>query len=196
MSTQQVPLTYEGILELFRETDRKFRETDRKFRETDKKFQETAKQLKKTQKEVGYLSSSVGRVVESMVEGNIVDKFQAFGYGVTECFPRLPFVNKKLNISGQIDLLLEDGDTAVLIEVKTTLETTDVRKHIERMEKYRLYSNAKGNAKKHYVGAVAGAVIMGDAKETAHENGLYVIVQSGDAVEIIKPPEGFKAKEW
>jgi hypothetical protein len=30
----------------------------------------------------------------------------------------------------------------------------------------------------------------------AQENGLYVIVQSGKAVEIIKSPDGFLAKEW
>jgi len=189
MSTQQAPLTYEGILDLFRETREQMRETDRK-------IQEVAEQLKKTQKEVGKLGSRIGEIVESMVEGNIVDKFQAFGYDIVECFPRLPFKNKKLGISGQVDLLLEDGDTAILIEVKTTLETSDVRKHIERMEKYRLYANAKGNAKKRYVGAVAGAVVMGDAADVAQENGMYVIVQSGDAVEIITPPAGFMAKEW
>jgi hypothetical protein len=30
----------------------------------------------------------------------------------------------------------------------------------------------------------------------AHENGLYTIVQSGEAIEIVKVPEGFKAREW
>jgi len=91
---------------------------------------------------------------------------------------------------------LENGDVAVLIEVKTTLETADVRKHIERMEKFRRWTDAKGVAPKRYIGAVAGAVIQEEAEEFAHENGMYVIVQSGDAVEIITPPEGFRAKEW
>jgi hypothetical protein len=47
-----------------------------------------------------------------------------------------------------------------------------------------------------FIGAVAGAVIKGDSEEFAHENGMYVIVQSGEAVEIVTPPKGFKAKEW
>jgi hypothetical protein len=43
---------------------------------------------------------------------------------------------------------------------------------------------------------LAGAVVEDDAKDLAHENGMYVIVQSGKAVEIVTPPEGFRAKEW
>jgi len=50
--------------------------------------------------------------------------------------------------------------------------------------------------KRRFIGAVAGAVVEGDAEAFAHENGMYVIVQSGKAVEIITPPEGFAAKEW
>ena len=47
-----------------------------------------------------------------------------------------------------------------------------------------------------FIGAVAGAVVTDEAKDFAHENGMYVIVQSGKAVEIVPTPEGFKAKEW
>jgi len=35
-----------------------------------------------------------------------------------------------------------------------------------------------------------------ETAEFAQENGMYVIVQSGEAVEIITPPDGFAAKEW
>jgi hypothetical protein len=80
--------------------------------------------------------------------------------------------------------------------VKTTLETADVRRHIERIEKYRKYMDAKGANAKRFVGAVAGAVVDDDAMDFAHENGLYTIVQSGEAVEIVQTPADFKAKEW
>jgi len=198
MSTQQNPLTYEGILELFRETDRKFRETDRKFQETDRKFEESARQIKKTQKAIGKLGGRIGDIVTSMVKGNIAAKFRKYGYKDLDddCSQNREFRNKKLGIKGEIDLLLENGDVAILIEVKTTLETADVSRHIERMGKFRRWADAKGIAKKRYIGAVAGAVVRDEAKEFAHENGLFVIVQSGDAVEIVTPPEGFQAKEW
>jgi hypothetical protein len=105
--------------------------------------------------------------------------------------------SRRLGTNGQIDLLLENGDVAILIEVKTTLETADVRKHIERLEKYRRWVDSKGKGDNmRFIGAVAGAVIEGEADKFAMENGMYVIVQSGEAVEIVTPPEGFKAKEW
>jgi len=45
-------------------------------------------------------------------------------------------------------------------------------------------------------GAIAGAVVDEEAIKFAHENGLYTIVQSGEAVDIVPTPEGFKAREW
>ena len=40
------------------------------------------------------------------------------------------------------------------------------------------------------------AINLKHYQDFAHENGMYVIVQSGEAVEIVQTPEGFKAKEW
>ena len=80
--------------------------------------------------------------------------------------------------------------------VKTTLETADVRKHLEKMEKFRIYANARWKDVPRFIGAVAGAVVDNEAMNFAHENGLYTIVQSGEAVEIVPTPENFHAKEW
>ncbi|MDR0328708.1 MAG: DUF4175 domain-containing protein, partial [Planctomycetaceae bacterium] len=109
MSEQQNTLTYEGILELFRESREQFREmreqmneSDRKYQEqkeemdrqireqreiTDQKFRESAEQLKQTQREVGKLGSKIGDIIENMVRGKILKKFQALGYDVTGCSP-------------------------------------------------------------------------------------------------------------
>jgi len=200
MSTPQSPLTYEQMMSLFLETREQMKESDRNFnrrmKKIERKFQESAEQLKATQKEVGKLGSRIGEIIENMVKGDVVAKFQAFDYDITEYSLHKKFANKDLNIRGEVDLFLEDGDVAILLEVKTALETKDVRDHIERIEKYRRYADAKGGDKRRFIGAVAGAVVMGDAEKVAHENGMYVIVQSGEAVEIVEPPEGFKAKEW
>jgi hypothetical protein len=92
--------------------------------------------------------------------------------------------------------LLENGEIAILIEVKTTLETADVRTHIERLEKYRKCADLGGFDKRRFIGAVAGAVVPTEVANFAQKKGMYVIVQSGEAVVIVTPPEGFKAKEW
>jgi len=208
MSKQQSPLTYENVLEMFRRASRRMKKTERMIQETsaqmkeseqklERMFQESAEQLKATQKEVGKLGSRIGEIVVNMVKGNIVEKFQNLGYNdIDDYCEKKKFGNKKLGIRGEIDLFLENGDIAILIEVKTTLETADVRDHVERLEKFRRCVDAKGVDKRRFIGAVAGAVVEGDAEKVAHENGIYVIVQSGDAVEIVTPPMGFRAKEW
>ena len=76
-----------------------------------------------------------------------------------------------------------------------TLKKDDVTDHIERIEKCRRFLDADGS-NKCFVGAVAGTVIPENVINFAHDNGLYVIVQSARAVEIIAQSEGFRAKEW
>ncbi|MCL2117145.1 MAG: hypothetical protein FWH27_01835, partial [Planctomycetaceae bacterium] len=125
----------------------------------------------------------------------IVDKFQAFGYEILQCGRNIKYEYKKIGIRGEIDLFLENGDIAILVEVKTSLETADVHRHMERLEEYRRCADARGD-KRRFIGAVAGAVVQDDAMKFAHANGMYVIVQSGEAVEIVPVPQGFQAKEW
>ena len=97
----------------------------------------------------------------------------------------------------KLTYFLEDGDVAILISVKTKLTTEYVHEHIEQLEKYRRYVDAKGNGdKRRFIGAVAGAVAPDDVVKFAQKKGFYVIVQSGIAVEIVPTPENFRAKEW
>jgi hypothetical protein len=102
---------------------------------------------------------------------------------------------EELDAKGEIDLFLENGDIAILIEVKTTLQTKDVHKLMRTLEKFRHCADYKGD-KRRFIGAIAGAVVEDDAVKFAHENGLYTIVQSGEAVEIVPVPDGFNAREW
>jgi len=205
------PLTYEGILELFRKADRRIKKTERQMKARDAEYAREKKErdaeyermARKTElamermcQEIGGLGNSIGRMVEHMIGGRILEKFQVLGYEVDYYTRNHFFSAKKLGVKGEIDLILHDGDVSILIEVKTTLETADVRKHLEKMEKYRVYADARGNEPTRFIGAVAGAVVDDETKNFALENGLYVIVQSGDAVEIVPTPEGFKAKEW
>jgi len=211
MSAQQSPLTYEGILEMFRETGERMRETERiiqgitkrqeetseQMKETDKKIQESAEQIRRTSQEVGKLGSRVGDMVEDMVGGgNIVAQFRDLGHHVIAHSRRKIFGERGTDASGQIDLFLEDGDIAILVEVKTTLKNDDVLDHIERMEKYRKWVDASGSDKKRYIGAVASPFVEENVAKFAHRKGFYVIVQSGDIFEIITPPKGFEPKKW
>jgi len=96
-----------------------------------------------------------------------------------------------------IDLLLENGDVVILIEAKTNLTVDDVRDHLARMEKYRLWVDSRDvGDKRRLIGAVAGTIVAENVVQFAHDNGFYVIVQAARDVEIVPPPEGFVAREW
>jgi hypothetical protein len=93
-----------------------------------------------------------------------------------------------------VDLLLENGDTVLAVEVKTTLTSADVRDHLERMGKLRRYADEHQDRRK-LLGAVAGAIASNEVKAYAVKNGFFVLEQSGDTVKI-SVPEDFKPREW
>jgi len=213
MSEQQ--LTYESVLEMIREanrsTNRSIRRTSRLIKEQgaefdrlmkerdaeyDKVRQETDRRMKATDKKISALGSRIGEIVENMLGGRILDKFHALGYEVDDYTRNHSFRLSKLGIKGEIDLILHNGDISILIEVKTTLDTADVRQHVERIDKYRTYADARWGDTTRYIGAVAGAVVEDKVVDFAHENGLYTIVQSGEGVEIVEVPKNFKARVW
>jgi len=223
MTEQQTPLTYEGVLEMFRETKLMFQETDRKFaqmvhesdlrskeldrqfQETDRQFQETKQMMDKTDlkiqetaKQISSLTTRIGEIVENMIGGDIVPQFRALGYKITQYARNHRFGEEGTDESGEIDLFLYDGDVAILIEAKTNLKTDGVREHIDRLEKYRrcVEENKSDHRRYRFIGAVAGAVVDKNVAAFAQKNGLYVIVQSGRAVEIIPSPEGFVPRKW
>jgi len=201
---QSSPLTIEGVLEMFRESREQFRESREQFREvkdlflqTDKQIKATQESLKATQKEVGKLGSRVGEIVEKMVAGNISAQFRELGYKIKKCGENVTFGEPGSRNCGEVDLLLEDGNVAILIEVKTTLKTDHIHEHIDRLEKYRrCIDSGDSGEKRSYIGAVAGTTVPEHVTQFAHENGMYVIVQSARATEILPRPDGFVAKKW
>ena len=212
-------VSFEDIKELFRESDRQWQETKEQFKETDRKIQETDRQLKEmteSRKEtdrllkeasdrmdakiarigkyVGDLGNSIGDLVESMVGGSLIPQLNKLGYAFTEdnYMPKYKFRNNRLKISGEIDFLLDDDSTHMLVEVKLSLEPKDVNEHIERMRKYRLYLDAQGDSAIRIVGAVAGGSISEKVMHYAFDEGLYVIVvHSEDTARLVDLPEGF-----
>ena len=208
MAAQQ--LTYEGVLKLITKQgdafDRRMTEQGDEFdRRMERMFQKVAEQQAKTERtvervstDIGHLGSRIGNIIEHMVGGgNIVEQFQALNYNVTAYSRNKNFGVKNTSESGEIDLLLENGDVAILISVKTRLTTGNVHEHVEQLEKYRRYVDKSGSGdKRRFIGAVASAVADQNVIDFAQNKGFYVIVQSGVAVEIVPTPENFRAKEW
>ncbi|MDR1949225.1 MAG: hypothetical protein LBQ38_07525, partial [Spirochaetaceae bacterium] len=136
----------------------------------------------------------LGIVVEHLVLANIKKKFNDLGYEFTKTGPNVLIDDKKKQIITQIDAMLENGEYAIAIEVKTQLNVSHVDEHLERMEKLRIYADDRQDKRK-FLGAVAGAIVADNVKNYALKKGLYVIQQSGDTV-TIENPAGFKPREW
>jgi len=200
MTEQQTPLTYEGILELMRENERKFvlmtQESERRSQETDRKFQETDRKFRETDKKISELGSRIDAIVENMLYEDIISQFQALGYNIDRSSRRFRFAPFGTEECNEVDLYLQDNDIAILINAKTTLTNADVLEHIERLEKYRRCMDAAGSDSRRFIGAVAGAVVEDNVAAFAQKHGMYVIAQSGKAFEIVPSPEGFVPKKW
>jgi len=179
----------------FKETERSFKETERLMKERDAetalRFKETDRMVKNLSKNIGDLGNRLGEFVEHMVAPAVVRLFQAEGIEVHEVYPG---VASKRNGEGiEIDLLVVNDGTLVVVECKSKLTSAHVDEHLVRMEKFKrllpLYKNHQA------LGAVAAMVMADSVKDYAHSQGLYVLCQNGDSVEVSRPT-GFQPKYW
>jgi len=147
---------------------------------------ETDKQIKEIGKRLGDFTNSFGDVVEHLVAPNLLEKFKALGFDFEEASTRHKIRNKKNDISFEIDVFLQNGDTAMLVELKANLTISDINKHTTRLEKMRKWADLRGD-KRHFFGAVAGIVIEDDEREYALNQGFFLIEPSGEDYNITPP---------
>jgi len=178
--------SFESVWALFQENAQGMKE----LREIQK---ETARQIQRTDSELGKLSKRMGEVVEYMVAPNLREKFRELGYDFPQAHQNSDVSDRKNNIFIEIDVKLENGDKAMLVEVKTKPTTKDVKDHIKRLDKMRVYADLHGD-KRTFLGAVAGVVMSDNVKEYILKQGFFVIEPSGETFNIT-PPNG-KPKEW
>ena len=163
------------------------------FQETDRKMQETGRQIKELSKNIGGLNNAFGKWAEEMVSAKLWEKFRAIGYAFTHGGPHEFWEGGR--VAAQVDVLLENGEYAMAVEVKSELTAEDVDDHIRRIGKVREQLDKRGEARK-LAGAVAAMVAPKEGRKYALKKGLYVLVQSGDTVVLAEPPEGFAVREW
>ena len=161
--------------------------------ETAKRQEKIDRQIEDLNKRFGDFSNRFGEVVEYMIAPNLREKFKELGYIFPKANSNTDVSDFDNNIFFEIDVLLENGDKAMLVEVKTKLTNGHIKTHIKRLEKMRKYADLHGD-KRTFLGAVAGVVIPKDIKEYALSQGLYIIEPSGETFNIT-PPLG-KPKEW
>jgi hypothetical protein len=134
-------------------------------------------------------------MIEYMVMPNLVSKFRELDFVFTKAYPHATIKDEKNRILTEIDITLENGDKAMIVEVKSKPSIKDIKDHIERMGKVRLHADLHGDTRK-YLGAVAGMVINDNVRDFALKNGFYVVEPSGDTFNIVKPEGKYHPREW
>jgi hypothetical protein len=166
------------------ETDRMLKEMGA---ETDRRIQETGRLI-------GNLGNRLGEVIEHIMSPKLHEKFEDLGLRFTRTSRNHELKNRNKNKLAEIDILLENSEYAMAVEVKTRLTTEDIKDHVKRLEILRGVADEHNDTRK-YLGAVAGAVVDQEVSDYARKTGFYVMISSGEAVDIEVPAE-FKPHIW
>ena len=181
--------------QLFQETDRRFQDTDRKFQDTDRKFQETERVLRekldRVTNAIGRLGNRLGDFIEDAVRPAAVRLFRERGIEVHEVHQQVSAARGGEGI--EVDLLVVNDQDAIAIECKSLLSVDDVNEHRERLAKLKRLLPAY--ASKRMLGAVAAMVIPDKVATYAMRQGFFVIGQSGEQL-VIRNDPSFQPKGW
>jgi exonuclease VII large subunit len=197
-------LTFEKVWATIQETDRQLKESiQQMMQKTDRQMQETAQRLKETDrivrrnsKQMGDLHRRFGELAEHLVAPGIAKRFNERGAKFDNILPGgIKLLDENGKVKTEIDLLLENGETIVAVEVKTRPVEKDINHHLKRLEILRDHRKKHNEKPKKIWGAIAGAVFGTTEKIAAMEAGLYVLVQSGDTMQM-EVNDDFTPRQW
>jgi len=177
------PPGFESVWAILQEVAKSQKEFDREMRESKAEFNER----------LGNYINLFGDFTEYTMAPKLREKFMELGLDFPKANRNSSVKDKVNNIFLETDVMLENGDKAMMVEIKTQLTVERINKHIERLEKMRKYADLHGD-KRTFLGAVAGVVVDDEVREYALNKGFYLIEPAGEELNIT-PPNG-KPKEW
>jgi len=179
-------LTPQLILQMIAESRKEFKEyqEEQKIRseELDKKFAETDRLIKANARQIGGIDKSLGEATEELIF-NTLDKDKTFcGIQFYEIDRKMKLHSKILGLKGEFDIVLKNGDTLALIEVKHTLRGKNITKLAEtQVANFRKLFPMFNDYK--IILGVGGMSFEENAEEEAKKNGIGIIKVVGDKVE-------------
>ena len=153
-----------------------------KQRETARQMQETDRRLRKAE---NTFTSQWGRLVESLVEGDLVPLLLERGIVVEGTSRRS---RKRRNGEHfEIDILATNGTQVVVVEVKTTLRPEDVRHFVDKLKRFQEWHSEY--ARHSIYGAVAYLESSDAVTTHAERQGLFVVRATGSSASILNAPD-------
>jgi hypothetical protein len=170
-------LIYQG----FKETDRRMQETDRRMQETDRKIQETDRLVRELTKDITGITKSVGLFAESMVKPATRRLFAERGIEITGLHSRAS--ERRNGSTMEIDVLAYGPVHVIAIEVKLTLGIQEVKEFLEKLSGFfGFFERYRGLI---LYGTVAGLSINEGVDRFAYKQGLFVLAQSGENLQLL-----------
>ena len=179
--------TPEGSWKILDRVAKRQKETDRLVKETAQQMKETDRRLRRAE---DMFTSQWGRLVESLVEGDLLRLLRERGVAVEAVYSRLRLEcgpNER-----EVDLLATNGEEAVAVEVKTTLRPADVDRFLGLLAHPPLLRHVGG---RRLYGAVAYLQQHQGTARYAARKGLFVIRATGNSASIVNPPE-FRPRDF
>jgi hypothetical protein len=170
---------------LFAETDAKFKETDARFKETDarleKLFAKTDAKLKEVGRQLGDIGHSSGDAAEEFFYNALEEnkflgkvKFDEISKNIKA---------KKHRLEDEYDIFMENGNSVAIVEVKHKVRKEHITKLISnKAENFRVLFPDYTEYKL-FVG-IAGLAFDHKTEEYAAENGIVVLKQKGEVMQI------------
>ena len=165
-----------------KETERLQRETALQMQETDRRMQETDRRLKKAE---GLFTTQWGKLLESLVEGDLVPLLKDRGIDVNTTYQRR--TGRRNGEHVEFDIVATNGADTVVVEVKTTLRPEDVREFLRKLSFFAEWF--QDHRRDRILGAVA--YLKSDESVTRHaeRQGLFVIRATGSSASILNSPD-------
>jgi hypothetical protein len=170
------------------ETDRMLKETSASQAETALQMKETALQMKETDRQISRLEKNIGGI--STNNGLFAEEYfyNSLERGekilMGEKFDKLIkskiLVDENNKTTGELDIILINGKSLVIVEVKFRVREKHVEKVMKKVKPFRERFPEYQNHKV-YLG-LASMVFDEDIEEKCKENGIAVIKQVGDSV--------------
>ena len=174
-----------------KEADQRQKEADQRQKEADQRQEKAERRLAKTEqlvnricKQVGGQDNRWGKIIESLVEGDLCMLMTEFlGIEIVD-------VSRRIEVRDvEIDLVAVDTDTVVVVEVKTTLQREHIDKFINTKLSCFTQLRPRYNDCNVY-GVIAFVKVDNNAKEVinyAFSKGLIVIKAMRGTNRIINP---------
>jgi hypothetical protein len=163
------------------ESDARLKALEIQFAKTEAQLAKTSKGIDELRKQMGDLGHSNGEHAESLFYDNLADKKTLGGikYDVIS-----KNANRRRNrTEDEYDILLENGSVVGIIEVKYKVQKAHIEKLLtKKQDNFRILYPEFANYKL-YMG-IAGFSFEPESEAYAMDNGLVVLKQKGDVVQV------------